>query len=60
MNNKFNIGNLVIYNSGRTRRSGEIKEVKLNEQGEVIYLVYLVSFSDTDLVWVSEKYLEEF
>ncbi len=56
-NKKFNIGDLVVYNSGRVKRSGEIDEVTLNERGEVIYLIH---FDDTELVWVSEKYLEKF
>ena len=56
-NKKFNIGDLVVYNSGRIKRSGEIDEVTLNERGEVIYLIHL---DDTELVWVSEKYLEKF
>ena len=56
-NKKFDIGDLVVYNSGRIKRSGEIDEVTLNERGEVIYLIHL---DDTELVWVSEKYLEKF
>ena len=57
MDKMFNIGEVVSYNSKEViSRTGEVIDVKINEQGEVIYLVDF----GTSFGWLLEKYLEKF
>ena len=57
MERKFVIGEYVRYNSkGVEFDTGKVIDIKLNEQGIVIYFV---KFGDDYYSWLTEKYLEK-